>query len=60
MSIASVIIMAIAWLVLVVGITWYINIGTRKGEIDFLKGMGFILICVVTSGILLTIAYIVS
>jgi hypothetical protein len=60
MNIASIIIMAIAWLVLVVGITWYINVGTRKGEINFLKGMGFILMCVVTSAILMTVAYIVS
>lgn len=60
MSIASVIIMAIAWLVLVVGIIWYVNVGTRKGEINFLRGMGFIAACVAISGILMTIAYIVS
>ena len=60
MSTASVIIVGIAWMVLILGITWYINIGTRKGEINFLKGMGFILLCVTVSGILMTIAFILS
>jgi hypothetical protein len=60
MSIASVIIVGIAWLVLLLGIIWYINYGTRHGEINFLKGMGFILLCVCISGILMTVAFIVS
>jgi hypothetical protein len=60
MSIVSVILMAIAWLTLVIGITWYINFGTRKGEINFLKGIGFLLSLVLISGILLTVAFIVS
>ena len=60
MSIASVIIVGIAWLVLLLGIIWYINYGTRTGEINFLKGMGFILLCVTISGILMTLAFIVS
>ena len=41
------------------GVCWYITIGTRRGEINFMKGLFFIASCIGLGMFLLTISFLI-